>query len=78
MISVVSKEGSILTPLLSAVKFLNHKIIFFYFYTQHVEVALLTVLDYFCITSVGTWQGSHKYRSLGRYFKKRPAQKCCG
>ena len=40
-----------------------------------MEVALLTVVDYICIASVGTQQGSHKY---SRYFKKRPAQKCCG
>lgn len=44
---------------------------FFYFYTQHMEVAFLTVINYICITSVGTQQGSHKYKSLGRYFKKK-------
>jgi len=43
-----------------------------------MEVALLTVVDYVCITLAGTQQGFHKYRSLGRYFKKRPAQKRCG
>lgn len=78
VITVVSKGGSILTLLLFYSKILELRNQIFYFYTQHMEVALLTVVGYICITSVGTQQGSHKYRSLGKCFKKRPAHKRCG
>lgn len=60
------------------VKFLSHKKQFFNFYGQHMEVVLLTVVAYTSVTLVGTHQDSHKYRSLGRCFKKEPAQKHCG
>lgn len=59
-------------------KFLSHKIQLFYLYGQHMEVVLLTVVDYTSVTLVGTHQDSHKYRSLGRCFQKEPAQKHCG
>lgn len=59
------------TPLQFYCKILEPQNQFFHFYAQHMEIALLAVVDFICITLVGSQQGYHKYRSLGRYSKKK-------